>query len=281
MRSPGLILTLVALTTCQQLNPNVGRFSCTTTADCGEGFECRSQFSGGGRCFKLGECIDSEKCDGVDENCDGRIDETFPEEGQVCATGQLGVCASGSRVCQIGTLGCAQRVMISAETCNGADDDCDGMTDEAFDLTSDESNCGACNQTCDAGTTCLSSRCEETRCDNGRDDDLDGLTDCNDPSCLGLECVTPMPPAYRCGAVVQIPTDAGSDAGLDAGDAGISDGGFNDGGPVFGCYAPESDCGNGLDDDGDGLADCLDLDCDSRTCASGTMCTNLSCPGPG
>jgi len=96
-----------------------------------------------------------------------------------------------------------------------------------------------------------------------------------------------MPPTWRCGAEVQGRTDGGVDGGTDAGvdggpsDAGRSDAGFNDGGPVFGCYAPESDCGNGLDDDGDGMADCLDLDCDSRTCASGTLCTNLSCPGPG
>ena len=273
MRRAALLVWL-ALASCQQLNPNAGRFSCTTGADCGDGYECRPQFSGGGRCFKLGECVDAETCDGADENCDGRIDETFPEQGEACQSGKLGVCAAGTRVCVVGSLACQQTLQPAAETCNRLDDDCDGMTDETFDLTSDESHCGACGQRCDAGTTCLSSRCEETRCDDGADNDLDGLRDCLDDSCLGLECVTPMPPTWRCGAIVV------GDGGLPGIDGGF-DAGAWDGGPLFGCYAPETTCNNGVDDDGDGVADCLDADCAGLTCASGTICTNRTCPGPG
>ncbi len=261
------LAVLLSLLSCQQLNPNSGRFSCAASSDCGEGFECRPQFAGGGRCFRVGECIDSEKCDGADENCDGRIDETFPEQGAACMTGLLGQCAVGARTCVVGQLACQQTVSPTAELCNGLDDDCDGQQDETFDFTSDEAHCGACNRACDAGTTCLASRCEETRCDDGFDNDLDGVSDCLDDSCLGLECVTPMPPQWRCGALT--------------GDAGVPDAGAGDGGPRFGCYAPEAACGNGLDDDGDGLADCLDADCEGLTCASGTTCSNRSCQGPG
>ncbi|MDP1822440.1 MAG: MopE-related protein [Archangium sp.] len=282
-------LCLLALIGCQQLNPNSGRFSCDAGPDCGEGFECRAQFSGGGRCFKLGECVDAEVCDGADENCDGRIDESFPEDGQPCPTGALGECAAGTRICTVGTLACMQSRPPTAELCNGRDDDCDGATDENFDFTSDESNCGGCGRTCDAGTTCLGASCQESTCDDGNDNDLDGVTDCLDESCLGQVCVTPMPPPWRCGArnLDGGFPDAGPDAGLDDGgaDAGPDDGGFDagtwDGGPVLGCYAPEQDCANGFDDDGDGEADCLDVDCAGRTCASGTICTNRSCPGPG
>jgi hypothetical protein len=192
-----------------------------------------------------------------------------------------------------------QTRLPGAELCNGRDDDCDGATDETFDLTSDEANCGACGRTCGAGTTCIGASCQETRCDDGADNDLDGVTDCLDESCLGEVCVTPMPPPWRCGARnldggfpdAGLPDaglpDGGSDGGevdagpADAGDAGGLDAGSWDGGPVLGCYAPEQDCANGFDDDGDGEADCLDVDCAGRTCASGTICTNRSCPGPG
>ena len=261
-------LPLVFLAACQQLNPNGGRFSCSPdagSADCGDGFECRQQFSGGGRCFRVGECLETETCDGADENCDGRTDETFPEQGAACVTGKLGLCAVGVQVCAVGALSCSQTVLPKPELCNGLDDDCNGMTDETFDFAADELNCGACNQVCDAGTTCLTARCEETTCDDGTDNDEDGRIDCLDDSCLGLECITPAPPAWRCGAQAVVGLDGGS-----------GDGGF-----ILGCFAPEANCANGLDDDGDGVADCLDADCDGVVCSSGTMCTNRSCPGPG
>ncbi len=284
-------LPIFALCACQQVSLSSGRFSCDAGSDCGSGFECRPQFSGGARCFKAGECVDEELCDGADQNCDGRIDESFPESGQPCLTGKLGKCAAGTQVCLVGALACSQTAMPAGELCNGLDDDCDGTSDEIFDFSSDESNCGGCGRSCDAGTTCLTASCQESACDDGADNDLDGQTDCLDVSCLGQVCVTPMPPSWRCGA---LPVDAGTldDGGADAGgsDGGVDDGGVDggasdagtwDGGPLLGCYAPEQDCGNGFDDDGDGEADCLDVDCAGLVCASGTICTNRSCPGPG
>lgn len=272
-----LSLLPLCLLGCQQLNPNSGRFSCQTTPDCGEGFECRPQFAGKSRCFKVGECVETELCDGADQNCDGRIDETFPEQGQACVTGRQGLCAAGLQVCVVGTLSCMQTVMPTSELCNGLDDNCNGAIDDPFDFASDEANCGACGRRCDGGTTCITSSCQESTCDDGADNDLDGVTDCLDSSCLGQVCSTPMPPPWRCGAR---PADAGA---TDAGeaDAGADDAGVADGGPVLGCYAPEQDCANGFDDDGDGEADCLDVDCAGLVCASGTQCANRSCPGPG
>lgn len=267
MRPLLTLLLLMGLVGCQQLNINVGRFSCANAADCGSGFECRSQFAGGGRCFKLGECQETEQCDGADNNCDGRTDEAFPGEGEACLTGQLGACSAGTRVCTEGAVTCRQTAMPSAELCNGRDDDCDGSTDESFDVTSDNENCGRCSSRCDAGTLCVSAQCKEATCDDGVDNDVNGLVDCSDDACLGQVCAEPAPPAWRCGRL--------------GADGGFPDAGSADGGDVMGCYAPEIDCANGRDDDGDGDADCLDSDCDGLTCVSGTTCMNRSCPGPG
>ena len=41
----------------------------------------------------------------------------------------------------------------------------------------------------------------------------------------------------------------------------------------------ESDCADGVDDDGDGLADCADADCDVKPCDGGT-CAQAACKAP-
>ena len=270
------LVALAAPLACRSsVNPDQARFSCASDKDCGAGWECRPQFKGGGYCFRVGECRDTETCNGSDDNCDGRTDEAFPEAGNPCLTGQQGECSAGTITCVDGSLSCARVNAPTTETCNGKDDDCNGRVDDPYDFSSDEAHCGGCNRACDAGTSCLSGVCEETACDDGVDNDLDQATDCDDDSCFAQPCVTPTPPTRRCGALVP---DAGpGDGGLDA---GLDDGGL-DAGPVRGCFAPEADCANGLDDDGDGLVDCEDLDCDGLTCFSGTQCANRVCPGPG
>lgn len=283
------------LITCRSLQPNQGTFSCSVEADCGEGFVCRPQFSGGGRCFLAGACTDEELCNGSDDTCDGRVDESFPGIGSACTTGAAGVCNPGKQACSQGSIFCQANTTASAERCNGLDDDCNGRVDEAFDLATDLSNCGACGRPCQSGTLCRASSCVEVRCDDGVDNDQNGSIDCADQRCFGLECSTAQAPASLCGFAPVIP-DAGvpSDAGLDggvAGDGGLDggplDGGPLDGGPEVdggyerGCFRPESSCDDGFDNDGDGAADCADSDCDGRTCFSGLACAARTCPGPG
>ena len=52
------------------------------------------------------------------------------------------------------------------EVCNGVDDDCDGMRDDGFDLSSDASNCGACNNRCPGGggAVCCAGVCDRGSC---------------------------------------------------------------------------------------------------------------------
>ena len=261
------VAALLAATSCTvKVNPDVGRFSCDANGDCGAKFECRPQASGGrGLCYPIGQCTDVELCNGLDDNCDGRVDESFPEQAVVCATGVPGLCAAGLNVCDNGALNCVQTVQPRAELCNLLDDDCDGVVDEDFDLATNNAHCGACNLACDvdAGTGCRGASCEEVACSDGLDNDGDGKVDCADPGCAGESCNAAQP-NRNCA----LPPDAGADAGtLDAG--------------VGACLLRENDCKNGIDDDGDGRTDCEDPDCDGRTCASGIDCANRICPKPG
>ncbi|MBS1148973.1 MAG: regulator of chromosome condensation [Myxococcaceae bacterium] len=75
----------------------------------------------------------AEKCNGLDDNCSGAADETFPTKGQACSAG-LGVCLrSGTNVCTADQLGVVCSVVAGAPTamaCDGLDNDCDGVVDE-------------------------------------------------------------------------------------------------------------------------------------------------------
>jgi len=129
----------------------------------------------------------AEVCNGVDDNCDGRIDETFtcvPSATRDCTTG----CSTmGTQTCQSdcswGT--CAP----PAEACNGTDDDCDMMCDETFTCCAGES--GSCMTSCGTtGSRTCSGACGWNVCSppaevcNGVDDDCN--TACDDGP--GMAC---------------------------------------------------------------------------------------------
>jgi hypothetical protein len=73
----------------------------------------------------------AERCNGLDDDCDGSIDEDF-DAGQACTAG-LGICAApGVKICaadELNTLCDAVLGAPAAEACNGLDDDCDGAID--------------------------------------------------------------------------------------------------------------------------------------------------------
>ncbi len=328
----GVAVALVALAfACSiKADPDKGRFSCVTAGDCGTGYDCVAQVKGASLCFKAGTCNAPEVCNGADDNCNGAVDETFPETGEACTTGKPGRCAAGTRVCVSGGLDCTPTTMPSTEACNGLDDDCDGQTDEDFDVRQDSLNCGRCGFQCVVGTACVGGVCHESACFDQFDNDGNGKSDCDDDNCYTQRCSFPTAAEANCGYVRPIDggsgdagavdagagdagvADAGTDAGgLDAGavDAGESDAGDTDagapadagaddagtdggvmppppqppkdGGYVVGCFAPESQCANGYDDDGDGQTDCADVNCAGRPCnTTGGVCASGACTGP-
>ncbi|MGD0596520.1 MAG: MopE-related protein [Sedimentisphaerales bacterium] len=141
----------------------------------------------------------SEVCNGLDDDCDGQVDQGDPGGGAACSTGLPGVCAAGTTHCVGGALQCVQNVQPSSEVCNGLDDDCDGQVDEG-----DPGGGAACNTgkhgVCAAGTThciggalqCAQNVQPSAEVCNGLDDDCDGQVDQGDPG-GGAACNTGLP----------------------------------------------------------------------------------------
>jgi hypothetical protein len=74
-----------------------------------------------------------ERCDGLDNDCNGATDEAFPKVGTPCDGLDGDLCAYGSWHCTEDGLGTACSETDGAEeseVCNNLDDDCDGATDE-------------------------------------------------------------------------------------------------------------------------------------------------------
>ena len=132
-----------------------------------------------------------EVCDGVDDDCNGLVDEN--QGTTTCGTG---ACQRTVNNCVNGVTQTCAPGPPSAEVCNNVDDDCDGLVDDNIpDITCGLGICQrtvtACvsgvAQTCTPGTPAteicngLDDDCDG-RVDNGfPDTDRDGLADCIDP----------------------------------------------------------------------------------------------------
>jgi hypothetical protein len=103
-----------------------------------------------------------EICDGLDNNCNGQIDDGITQkvyEADPLTIG-VGVCRPGYSVCRNGVMVQERPAQLPGnEVCDGLDNDCNGKVDELFDLQTDDFNCGGCGIVCPTGVKCASGRC--------------------------------------------------------------------------------------------------------------------------
>jgi len=146
-------------------------------------------------CVQIG--TSAERCNDVDDDCDGAVDEDF---GLGVACPPLGECLAAQVACndaEDGTV-CSQ-VGALAERCNGLDDDCDGAADEDYPVDEACDPVGACitaSLVCNAtedGTDCVQQGASAETC-NGADDDCDGAVDDLPPlDCQLGDCALSVP----------------------------------------------------------------------------------------
>jgi cysteine-rich repeat protein len=233
----------------------------------------------------------TEKCDGLDNNCDYKFDEDFPNKGQKCSVG-VGECLRyGTYECKSdgsGTVCNAVPDSSSSEICDGKDNDCDGTPDNNFTIPLADKQLGVC---ADSKKLCLGNKgglsepnytkiagyeANETLCD-GKDNDCDGGIDED----LKNVCGT-------CGAAPDGDEDGVPDCEDNCpgvGNADQNDIDNNNVGDVCdiscgnGIVEPGMDegCDAGLAGNSDTMADACRLDCTLARCGDAVKDSGESC----
>lgn len=165
----------------------------------------------------VGEVTPSDEiCNGMDDDCNGVLDDNVPGAGASCQADGDGICGSGTMQCVDDGLECVGASAESDEICddgsgngtgNGLDDDCNGRVDDGcaacaegdtkscYTGSSGTQNIGICQagqSTCNASGEwgpCVGEVKPESESCNGADDNCNGSVDEGDPG-GGASCDT-------------------------------------------------------------------------------------------
>ena len=281
-----------------------GNEQCQTTALPPGSAGCPAGWPAGKACPNApsyGACTGSvgpsaEVCDGIDNNCNGTVDDNVTDawvNTPCCPTGNnadcqgVGPCALGKFECVNGTRQCVGGVAKKPETCNAVDDDCNGKVDDNIPGTG--ANCtgpemvltkGVCvaKYECNNGLpglgpnglTCTQVVGPSAELCNGIDDDCNGAIDDNlmdnrvgkkglQPYCPPL---TPLPGTSFPSTGPAAPCDPGTTACVN--------------GQIVcqGQVGPQPDQCNGIP------TDCTGKPNNNGNCPSGFMCYQGNCVLP-
>lgn len=98
-----------------------------------------------------------ETCDGIDNNCNGTIDEGFNKSSDILNCGTCGNVCSFSNAAPACSAGVCRIV-----SCNAGFADCDAQAANGCEknITTDVANCGLCGNACPVGKACVSGACQ-------------------------------------------------------------------------------------------------------------------------